>query len=372
MPRKILIICVDGLGPEYLQASPTPNMDRMSRAGSFAIGESVIPSVTNVNNVSIVTGVPPSVHGITSNYMVDMATGAETYMESAEHLCYPTVLTRAKGAGLSTAVLTAKKKLLRLLGIGVDYALSAEEPDATIVESIGPAPDIYSPDVNLWLFRALGIVLRDRDPDLVYCATTDGMMHKYPPEAPESLEHVHGLDRILGDIVADNSDREVYVTADHGMSHKTWGVDLERALAAHAITARAIPIIKDRYVVHHGNLGGASYVYLQQTDLAVEAKSALVDVPGVEEVHLKVEAAATFDLMADRIGDLFVLADADTVFGEFPGAARRIRVPVDVRSHGSRHESAVPVLAYGGDPSVALRRNYDIVAGLQLGLRPVG
>ena len=66
MPRKILILCIDGFGPEYLEMSPTPTLDRMARAGKLVIGRSVIPSVTNVNNVSIVTGVPPSMLGSTA------------------------------------------------------------------------------------------------------------------------------------------------------------------------------------------------------------------------------------------------------------------------------------------------------------------
>jgi phosphonoacetate hydrolase len=245
---------------------------------------------------------------------VDLATGAETYMESPEHLCFPSVLERASKVGLSTAALTAKQKLLRMVGAGTDYSLSAERPDPDIVASVGPVEDIYSPKVNLWLFRALRTVLRERDPDLVYCATTDGMMHKHAPKAPESVEHVQGIDSILGDIVADNPDREVYLTADHGMSEKRQGVDLESALDDIGIESRAIPIIKDRYVVHHGNLGGAAYVYLQEPEQSDAAMGALQAVPGVEEVYTRADAATAFSLMPERIGHLFVLADATTVF----------------------------------------------------------
>ncbi|MBM3187295.1 MAG: nucleotide pyrophosphatase [Chloroflexi bacterium] len=360
MARRMLILCMDGLGPEYLAASPTPNIARLAEAGSLVTGQAVIPSVTNVNNVSIVTGAPPSRHGITSNYMLDTRTGEETYMESAEFLCYPSVLQRGRALGLTTAVLTAKKKLLQLVGAGADYTLCAEEPPPDMVREIGAPGDIYSPDINLWLFQALRVVLQERDPALVYCATTDGMMHRYGPEREESVRHVQGLDALLGQIVDDNPDREVYLTADHGMTDKSWGVDIERALADEGIVARAIPIIKDRYVVHHSNLGGASYVYLQRPEQAGEALEALRLFPGIEEAYLRDEAALAFDLMAERIGDLFVLADRRTVFGTFEAA----RAPVSVRSHGSRYESAVPILAYGGDRRQAYQWNYDIVARL--------
>ena len=110
MYRKIMIICVDGLGPDYVEATPTPNLDKMASEGSFIIGKSVIPSVTNVNNVSIITGVSPQIHGINSNYWLDRTTGKESYMESPDFLSCPTILESAKKKGLTTALLTSKKK----------------------------------------------------------------------------------------------------------------------------------------------------------------------------------------------------------------------------------------------------------------------
>ncbi len=360
MPRKILIICVDGLGPEYLELTPTPNLDRMAAAGRFIIGESVIPSVTNVNNVSLITGAPPCVHGITANYWLDRATGQEHYMESPDFLRCPTVLQRAQRRGMSTALLTAKQKLLRLLNAGADYSLAAESPDADMIDKIGPPEDIYAPGINHWLFRALRVVLREQDPDLTYCSTTDGMMHKYPPEAEQSQEHIHDLDAILGEIIAENPTHEVYLTADHGMSAKSRGLDLEKILEAAGIAARAIPIIKDRYVAHHQNLGGAAYVYLDDHRLLEDAVSALEATPGMEAVCPRSEAAAQFELLAERIGDLFVLGDRGAVFGQFAAPA----VGVEVRSHGSRYESAVPVLAYNSPASRPYRTNFDLVATL--------
>ena len=90
---------------------------------------------------------------------------------------------------------------MELLNAGADYSLSAEYPDEDMVRKIGPAQDIYSPDINLWLLEAFRIILREREPDLIYCSTTDGMMHKYSPEEEESIKHVQSLDRIIGQIL---------------------------------------------------------------------------------------------------------------------------------------------------------------------------
>jgi phosphonoacetate hydrolase len=297
-----------------------------------------------VNNVSIITGVYPKLHGITSNYYLDTETGEEMFMESSDFLSHPTVLERARDLGMSTALLTSKKKLLHLLNTGADYSLAAEDPDQDMVKKLGPPSDIYSPGINLWLFKALSLILQERDPDVAYCSTTDGMMHRHSPQAEESRKHVQGLDRILGRILDDNPDREVYLTADHGMSAKSLGIDIEKALALHGIRARAIPIIKDRYIVHHQNLGGAAYVYLSDSNQIDEAIDTLRGQTGIEEVYGRAETAERFGLMKTRIGDIFVLADEDTVFGEF----ETMQVPVAVRSHGSRYESGVPILTYGG------------------------
>ena len=357
--RKILVLCIDAFGPDYLRASDTPALDHIAATGSLTLGRSVIPSVTNVNNVSLITGAPPRVHGITSNYHLDPASGREDYMESPDFLRCDTLLQRAQQRGMSTALLTSKEKLLRLLGAGADYALAAEEPDAEMIRKVGPARDIYSAGINVWLLKALRVVLRDMDPDVVYCATTDYMMHKHAPESGASRQHMHDLDAVIGDILQDMPGREVYVTADHGMSAKRRGVDVQKALAAGGIAARALPIIKDRYVAHHSNLGGSCYVYLGSEDSRADAISLLEQTPGIEQVLARVEAAAAHDLAADRIGDLFVLGDQHTVCGEF----ETVTAEVNVRSHGSRHEGEVPILVSGGQ-AVTYQSNYDVVAHL--------
>ncbi|NPV08129.1 MAG: nucleotide pyrophosphatase [Anaerolineae bacterium] len=362
MGRRILIVCVDGLGPDYLEASDTPVLDGLARSGCVVKGRSALPSVTNVNNVSIITGTPPRLHGITSNYWLDGRTGQEQYMESPEFILQPTMLERAHRLGMTTALLTSKAKLLHLLDAGADYALSAESPPAEVVAEVGPAEHIYSPRVNLWLLRALRVVLRHRDPQVVYCATTDGVMHRHAPEEEESVQHVEALDHLLGQIMEDRPDRELYLTADHGMSAKSRGVDLQQLLSRAGIRARALPIIKDRYVAHHQNLGGASYVYLEQWEQAPEAAQALRECAGVEEVYTRKEAGRELELMPERIGDLVVLGDAETVFGEFPETSVEVRV----RTHGSRHESDVPVFSSRPLELPPAPRNYDLTARVDL------
>jgi phosphonoacetate hydrolase len=172
---------------------------------------------------------------------------------------------------------------------------------------------------------------------------------------------MHQLDRLLGAIIDDNPDIRLALTADHGMNSKTEGIDAARALAAEGIEAEAVPIIRDRHVIHHQNLGGACYVYLKRQGALQKAWEVLAQVPGIEEIHLRAEAARRFHLRADRIGDLFLLAARDAVFGELPASRQQVRV----RSHGSRHEEAVPLLCYGWKPGpVRLEYNLDLTRRL--------
>ncbi|MBI1930578.1 alkaline phosphatase family protein [Candidatus Poribacteria bacterium] len=342
--RKILILCIDAGGHNYLAAGEIPNIRKLAEGGFYKHANSVIPSVTNVNNVSIATGTFPETHGITTNYHVDRATGKGEFIEDNRFLLAPTLFERAKAARLSerTALLVTKKKLLRMLAGGADIAIAAEEPPGEYIAAIGPAEPIYSLEINWWLLRALRKVLRDEDPDLAYCSTTDWVQHKYAPEEAHSLEHIAELDRIMGEIVDDQPEREIYITADHGMLPKSHAIDPGRWLTERGIPSSAIPIIKDRYVAHHGNLGGAAYLFLQNRADLPKALEMLLKAPGIEEVYAVEEAATQFRLHPERIGDIFILADRDTVFGELT----ETETPVSLRSHGSRYESYIPIIGY--------------------------
>ena len=126
--RKVLIICIDAGGHDYLAASDIPNIRRLADAGFYIRASSVIPSVTNVNNVSIATGCFPAAHGITTNYHVDRETGEGTFIEDNRFLLVPTLFEHAKSAGFAekTALLVTKQKLLRMLEGGADIRIAAE------------------------------------------------------------------------------------------------------------------------------------------------------------------------------------------------------------------------------------------------------
>lgn len=358
---KTLVALIDGLDPEYVERSDMPNLKRLISSGAYTVGKAVLPSVTNVNNASLVTGCFPDQHGIVSNFYFDPRTGRSVMMESAEFLLRPTLFERAGRLGLRSGLVTAKDKIKTLLSRGAQIAVSAEMPEPAFVSTVGSRPDMYSAEVNYWVFRAARYLLRREDVDILYLSTTDYMMHAYAPAEAPSLEHLHHLDRLLGEIVDDHPHLSVLLTADHGMNAKTEGIDVARVLAAKGIAAEVVPIIRDQHVVHHQNLGGACYVYLERQADTPKAWEVLRSVPGIEEIHERAEAARRFRLRKNRIGDFFLLGARHVAFGALLAARQEIRV----RSHGSRHEQAVPILCYGREiDATRLEYNLDLTRRL--------
>ena len=79
--KTAIVICLDGSQKEYLEEASksnlTPNLDKLIASGENLLVHSAIPSFTNPNNISIVTGQPSSVHGICGNFFYTPETGEE-------------------------------------------------------------------------------------------------------------------------------------------------------------------------------------------------------------------------------------------------------------------------------------------------------
>ena len=102
-----------------------PNLRAMGRGGFLVTGRSMMPSVTNVNNVSIVTAKYPSEHGICSNYKWDRQTGEELYVESAKYIRSQSMFRRAEELGMTSLVVTSKDKLRTLVGVDATTSISS-------------------------------------------------------------------------------------------------------------------------------------------------------------------------------------------------------------------------------------------------------
>ena len=397
MPRQPVVgVCIDGCDPAYLEAAAgvMPELARLAADGVRGTARTAVPSFTNPNNASIATGAPPAVHGIPGNYYYDRESGEEVMMNDPRWLRCPTVLAAFAGAGAEVAVVTAKDKLLAFLSRGLPgrcVRLSVEKAaEATLegngLEDVaglvgGPAPGIYDPEASVYCLEVGACLLERGGPLVTYLSTTDYVQHRYAPEEPEALAFHARLDAVLGRL--HRAGAVVAVTADHGMNAKTRPDGspkveyLESLLREEGVPdARVILPITDPYVVHHGALGSYATVYVEPESLERAAR-VLAEVPGVEAVHTREEAAGLYQLPPDRIGDLVVLADGGTVLGRTPDWHDLSHVSEGLRSHGGLHEATVPFVVnrpLRAETAEALERgelrNYDLFDVLCNGVGP--
>ena len=384
LPRQAtVVVCVDGCEPDYLaQAVATGHMPWLQRTlakGTGLVADCVVPSFTNPNNLSIVTGVPPSVHGICGNYLYDAASNTEVMMNDPKWLRAPTLLAALADAGKSVAVVTAKDKLRALLGHQLKgICFSAEKADqvsltengiADVLSLVGrPLPSVYSADLSEFVFAAGVRLMQTVKPDVMYLSTTDYIQHKHAPGTAGANAFYRMLDGYLGQL--DALGCVIALTADHGMNAKV-AMDgtpaviyLQDWFDAWLGTAKARVIlpITDPYVVHHGALGSFATVYLPSGTDAGAACTRLLAVKGVEVVLTREQAAERFELPADRIGDIVVVSERGVVIGTSASRHDLSKLEVPLRSHGGISEQRVPLIvnrALPGLDTTRRWRNFD-------------
>jgi phosphonoacetate hydrolase len=224
---------------------------------------------------------------------------------------------------------------------------------------------MYSADINYWLCE-VGLDILQRQPEigLIYIHTTDYPMHMWPCEAPESQDHMSKLDEYLGKICETVPEAVIILTADHGMNYKKRCWDLSKACSNRGLPLRfAVSPVADRLVKHHRGFGGVSYVYLNENGERKEKAIELIKtLDGVEDVLGRQTAATRFKLMASRIGDLVVLPDIDTVFGDLPTESEQL--DPTYRSHGSLYEMDIPLLLF--NPKGAYPKSEEIQYNIDL------
>jgi phosphonoacetate hydrolase len=358
--EPVLAVCVDGWDPAYvddaLARGLMPRLAEMTTAGAYLLGRAQVPTFTNPNNVAIVTGVCAARNGIAGNHYRDPS-GEEIQVTDPSFLRATTIHAAAQAAGVPALCVTAKDKLRRLLGEGGVPAFSAERaheqslPDGTaLLEAAGaPNPDIYDWRLSIYTIDLALALARHLGSRLVYASLTDFIQHTAGPGEPLADAFHRELDAALGRVL--DAGYILGLAADHGMNAKAAPDGspnirfLDDALAAAGVRgAHTVCPITDPYVVHHAALGSLAWIHLDDLADLDRARGVLASLPGVEGVLDRWAAAETFELPADRIGDLVVLADAHTVLGKSAAAHDLGQLNGTLRSHGGLHERAVPII----------------------------
>ncbi len=368
----VVVVCIDGSEPAYMDeaiaAGAMPWLSQALPRGTRRLADCVVPSFTNPNNLSIVTGVPPSVHGICGNYFYDRQAGVEIMMNDPRYLRAGTILAAFADAGASVAVVTAKDKLRRLLGHGMTgVCFSVEKADATtkaehgIDDALGfvgqALPSVYSAELSAFVFAA-GVKLMERfRPDVMYLSTTDYIQHKHAPGTATANAFYRMMDGYWAAL--DAAGATIVLTADHGMNAKHGADGKPQILFLQTLLddwlgageARVILPITDPYVAHHGALGSFATAYLPDAD-AMAIAGRIAALPEIELALERRAAAERFELPADRIGDVVVVSRKPFAIGTSADRHDLSGLDAPLRSHGGLSEQRVPL--YCNRPAPAL------------------
>lgn len=360
MNKKTLILVIDGCAPLYLEQGITPHIQALATRGFYKHIKSALPSMTNVNHASILTGSFPAEHGVTGNSAYDAATGTESFVDRSDFLQSRTLFDSYRAQGLTSAIVAVKGKVLQVFGDGADIGINAEDPSGELLAelSLDAPPRVASAEANYWLLEACRQVIRLKDPDLVYCTTNDYIMHNYAPDSGESIEHMRTLDELIGKLYEENPEREIYITADHGMNNKALLVNMQLKLQKEGFAVTALLPMKDRYIDNHRHSeGGTMYLYLQDREQTEELFEWLKSSPYVEEIFTREEAACELGLHPDKIGDFVLFAPETIVYAQMEEETLRKHV----RAHGSFHEQIIPLAAVNARrPAEAYNYSLDI------------
>lgn len=244
-PRAAVVISVDGLRPACYtnpEASgvKVPNLRRLMERGVFASGVvGVLPSVTYPSHTTLITGVPPRIHGIESNTVFDpeKQTG-DAWNWYAKYVKAPSLVSAAREAHLHTATIWWPVSV----GIGSDWNFpefwrpgSESRVDLDLLDAVStpglidavtrergrpfayPITDDERVDIAIHVLKAYA-------PELVllHLVAVDSASHHFGPRAPETLAAVEATDTRIGlvlaalDQIGATERTAVMVVSDHG------------------------------------------------------------------------------------------------------------------------------------------------------------
>ena len=366
-----IVICLDGSQKEYFEEASksnlTPNLDSLISSGENLLANSAIPSFTNPNNISIVTGRPSSVHGICGNFFYTPSTGEEVMMNDPQFLRAPTIFQKYYEQGAKIAIVTAKDKLRTLLSHGLNFidsraiCFSSEKSDQATknengIENINEwlgmdVPDVYSQGLSEFVMAAGVKLLHEFKPDIMYLSTTDFIQHKYAPGDDVANKFYAMFDKYIGQLnINDNS---IIITADHGMQPKSKADGSPNAIYLQDIldkklgndVSKVILPITDPYVVHHGALGSFATIYLKDKSKIDEAMEEIQKIQEIEVVVTNEVGCKDYDLPNDRMGDIICMTSKYMTIGSSESAHDLSKLKEPLRSHGGLHEREVPFIS---------------------------
>ncbi len=346
MPPIVLVNAV-GLTPRLLPLAP--RLSALAATGWSVPLREVVPAVTCTAQASILTGEPPSRHGVVGNGWLFRDTNEVRFWQQSNRLMqaepvYVTARKRAaeRGRGFRSAKLfwwfnqgaAVDISITPKPWYGVDgnkvFGITGTPPElpAKLEKDLGTFPfhTFWGPMAGLpctrWIANCAATVLRQETPDLslVYLPHLDYDPQRFGPAGTDMAKCVKELDDACAPLLdaAASVGAKVWIVSEYGHCDVTRPVYLNRILrTAGLLSVRGGPFGEqlDTYgsrafaVVDHQ----LAHVYVPDPADFPRVRDLLAPVPGVGKV-LVGEERAEVGLVHERAGELIVLSDRDAWF----------------------------------------------------------
>jgi arylsulfatase A-like enzyme len=363
----VYLVVVDGLGADQLDPALMPRLAAMAtRAGAIrSEARAAMPTRTNPNHVTLLTGLLPESHGVVGNGYWDRRARTAKGLDDAASVEAETLFTVAETTrpALVTMAAFSKAKIghLFLAASGRQHA-----PDVIWVPEAVAAGHVVGVASDGETMDAFLAATADREPDLaaINLSEVDRTAHAQgPATTADARRHADAaIGRLIDDLDARGrwSRSVVIVTADHGFddvapseARPHPSIVLSERFAAAGVTG-----------VRSVGDGGLAHVYAEAiAPNATRAGAAAVVLgwaaavawrePGVAEVlsrlpvrgvPLLADVHPDWGLAHERAGDLLLVANPGYAFVD----ATDTTSPTFRGNHGSPREMRVPLVIAGG------------------------
>lgn len=361
--RQLVLLVVDGLDAREVDDGETPFLARAWRDSRWCPGvhaRAAMPARTNVNHATLLTGVPPAVHGITGNAFWGRGAESPRKLGASPDFLVETLFTVAQASvpPVRTAAAVGKAKL------DLMFADTAGQSAPSRTWRPKDAPESGRDPVTGYAFDAAtlagaGALLGD-EPNfvLVNLADVDRVSHGFGPHSSEARNARRATDAAVAAFVERLRQRPtwgettVVVTADHGFdSVEHPPIDFGERLGAAGLAADLVSV----------NDGGVAHVYLRDraspkaAGALERARRLALDTAGIAEAlylgpnptdggdaHRLATLHPEWRLDHERAGDLFLVAAPGYVLADVKGDELRLK-----GNHGAPAELDVPVIVIG-------------------------
>jgi hypothetical protein len=312
---RVIIVVLDGFGPEFVSPERTPGILRVAQSGAIAPagGLADLVASTGPGHATLLTGVPSPVHGVLANRLFD-----EDSMPTEDvSVRVPTIIHRAKTAGRSTAIVVSDPDILNTVH-GKQADLSWPSP-ADLADG-ADAKTGYMPD--------------HRTVDVVFDAVRDGYdLIVTQLQQTDTAAHASGIDSPLA--------REAHRAADQAVEEiaRSLSSDWKRSLLIVVSDHRAENVVETKPVRLAAALEGAAAV--------IEDGSAALVRPIVEDLGIVLARART----CPGVAAILPLDGEHLVAWSEPGLVFGRDRPITTQaSHGNGTTRPCLALVTGGHP----------------------